>query len=126
MDTNVDVQSAVAGDSAGGFRTVFCRHFGVNEAAFERTMVVRGVGVWYRFLARILMTWWPDLFRIEQEYLFPLRYVRTRREFASEVGAIADYNRYELPTWRALLGLRVSTRRLNQLGKLLPRHSAAS
>ncbi len=115
----VELQASVP--SPEMFLTVFCRHFKIDEASFERVLVLQGVGALYRPLTRLLLKFRPDLFRIEQEYLSTLRFVRTRREYVSEVGVISDYNEYELPLWRVMLGLRISTRRLTKLRKLLPK-----
>ncbi len=132
LNLELDMNMAFNSDNGGNvarmdedsetFQAVFCRQFDTPEACFERRLILFGVPALNRPFIRFMWLMWPDIFRMECEYLAPLRSVRSRRQFLAELGGVEDYNQYVLPFWRAILGLRISVRRLTRLRKLLPEY----
>ncbi|MCS1410295.1 MAG: hypothetical protein M2R45_03487 [Verrucomicrobia subdivision 3 bacterium] len=105
------------------FERVYCEAKRINSQLFERRLFMDGVSMVFRPLISLFMLLRPSLFQGEMEHLRALRFVKTREDFVSEIGAISDFNAYQLPFWRSMLGLRTSSRRLARLRKLLPRSS---
>ena len=103
------------------FEAVYCEKNRISPSRFERRMLSDGVIIFFRPIVKMVMLVFPSVFRGELDHLSSLRQVRSRREFVSEMGSIIDFNSYQLPLWRSMLGLRMSTRRLSRLRKLLPK-----
>ena len=122
--TNSPAEAHAALDCASSnesFEECYCaeRHIGPDQ--FERRLFLDGVSWYSRPLARLMLVLGPSAFEGEIEYLRALRPVKTRKEFLSEIGVIADFNQYQLPLWRSLIGLRISSRRISKLRKVLPK-----
>lgn len=103
------------------FEDLYCKERGINPDSFERSLLIDGVPFAFRPLIQLSLVFLPRLFQSEIEYLNSFRGVQDRRQFLAETAAITDFNLYQLPRWRAILRLRVSTRRLSRLRKLLPK-----
>lgn len=103
------------------FEAVYCLEKQIDPSRFEHRLLVDGVMILFRPLVWLLFTVFPSAFRGELENLSAFRRIGNRSEFVSEMRVITDYNDYQLPRWRSILGLRISTRRLSRLRKLLPK-----
>ena len=103
------------------FEAVYCLKKRINPSRFEQRLLGDGVMILFRLLVSVLCLVFPSVFRGELENLTSLGRVRSRRDFVSEMRVITDFNAYQLPLWRSMLGLRISTRRLSRLRELLPK-----
>ena len=108
-------------ENAMSFEAIYCRARGIDASKFERSLILDGVSLVFRPIVGLLLMVFPRLFRTESHHLSSFRTVSDRRQFVAEMGSITDFNLYQLPFWRSILGLRVSTRRLSKLRKLLPK-----
>ena len=101
------------------FGSVFCLSRSIDDLEFERKFFLEGVPFPVRLIAALLLRVVPGWFQFEMQCLAGLKAARNRNDFVSELWAITDFNRYQLPWWRGYFGLRISTRRLMRIRTLL-------
>ena len=115
MNQSTDVEKEMT------FESVYCDSRCIDSTRFEQSLVIEGVSIVFRPFVIVILKVMPSFFRSELEHMAAFRLIQSRRQFVSEMGVITDHNLYQLPLWRSMLGLRVSTRRLSKLRKLLPK-----
>jgi hypothetical protein len=113
-------------EAGATFEAVYCLKKRINPSRFEHRLLGDGVMILFRPLVSFLCLVFPSVFRGELENLTSLGQVRNRRDFVSEMRVITDFNDYQLPLWRSMLGLRISTRRLSRLRELFPKSDSSS
>lgn len=101
------------------FGSVFCLSRSIHDREFERKFFLEGLPIPIRLVAALLLMVVPQWFQFELQCLGVLKAARTRSDFITELWAITDFNRYQLPWWRGYCGLRMSTRRLMRIRTLL-------
>ena len=102
------------------FAERFCAEKQIEDENFEAALFNELLPPLSRPIAKAARLLNRNAFSNEEVILYSLRNTVDRPSFEGQLIGVENYNRFECPLWKALLGLKVSNKRARSKAALLP------